>query len=328
VSYGLDQPAWLCALLLPAGLLAWRRLRPAPAVAFPLAARLGDTWGRATWRTRLTFLPTSLVVLAMACLCVALARPVERVPIAAERLAREVLLIVDASSSMGARDLDPDRTRLELVQVAASRFIAARGADRVGLLRFARYPDLISPPTADHGALVELLNEIETSAPNSPEDRTALGAAVARAAQVLAHERTERGAGTLVLLTDGEENVAGQGDPAAIDLEEAGAFCERLGLVVHTIAAGRGRLDARGLWQPLETAGLEALAERTGGRFFRAQERDSLDAVYRAIDQLEARALREPRTEVRERYRPWLGLAWGALLLAGLLRRGPLEVRP
>lgn len=328
MSWGLDQPLWLFGLALPAALLAWRRRQPAPALAFPLAARLGDTWGRATWRTRLAFLPTALTVSAMVSLCVALARPIERVPVAAERLTREVLLIVDASSSMGATDLDPQRTRLALVQEAASRFIAARGEDRVGLLRFARYPDLVAPPTADHAALIELLNEVELSAPNSAEDRTALGAAVARAAQVLQPDRTQRSAGTLVLLTDGEENVAGQGDPSAIDLEEAGAFCERLGLVVHTIAAGRGRLDPRGVWQPLETAGLEALAERTGGRFFRADQPDSLDAVYRAIDQLEAQALREPRTEVRERYRPWLWAAWVALLLAGVLRRGPLEVQP
>lgn len=328
MSWGLDQPLWLLGLALPVALLAWRRRQPAPALAFPLAARLGDSWGRATWRTRLAFLPTALAVSATVSLCIALARPIERVPVAAERLTREVLLIVDASSSMGATDLDPQRTRLELVQEAAGRFIAARGDDRVGLLRFARYPDLIAPPTVDHAALIELLGEVELSAPNSAEDRTALGAAVARAAQVLRPDADGRAAGTLVLLTDGEENVAGQGDPSAIDLEEAGAYCERLGLVVHTIAAGRGRLDARGVWQPLDTAGLEALADRTGGRFFRADQRDSLDAVYRAIDQLEAQALREPRTEVRERYRPWLWIAWSALLLAGFLRRGPLEVQP
>ena len=328
MNWALDQPLWLLGLALPATLLLWRQRQPPPALAFPLAARLGETWGRATWRTRLAALPTALTFLAMVSLCIALARPIERVPVAAERLTREVLLIVDASSSMGANDLDPRQTRLALVQEAASRFIAVRGEDRVGLLRFARYPDLVAPPTADHAALIELLNEIALSAPNSAEDRTALGAAVARAAQVLQSDNGERSAGTLVLLTDGEENVAGQGEASAIELEEAGAYCERLGLVVHTIAAGRGRLDARGVWQPLETAGLEALAERTGGRFFRADQRDSLDAVYRAIDQLEAQAFREPRTEVHERYRPWLWAAWMALLLAGILRRGPLEVQP
>lgn len=328
MNWSLDQPGWLLALALPAGLLWLRRRQPAPTLAFPLAAQLGDSWGRATWRTRLAGLPSVLCMLAATSLCVALARPIERVPIAAERLTRDVLLIVDTSSSMGATDLDPQRTRLELVQESAGSFIASRREDRVGLLCFARYPDLIAPPTADHVALIELLEERTTSAPNSAEDRTALGAAVARAAQVLEPAPGERATGTLVLLTDGEENVAGRGVEDSIELEEAAAYCERLGLVVHTIAAGRGRLDARGQWQPLETDGLEALAERTGGRFFRADRRDALDAVYRAIDQLESQVLREPRSEVRERYRPWLWISFGALLLAGFLRRGPLEVAP
>ena len=87
---------------------------------------------------------------------------------------------------MTAKDLEAGRTRLEVARDAAVRFVRGRAGDRVGLVGFARYPELLCPPTSDLAALEGILRAVEPVEPDGPEDATGIGAAAARAAESLA----------------------------------------------------------------------------------------------------------------------------------------------
>jgi Ca-activated chloride channel family protein len=279
-----------------------------------------------TWRSRLAALPTWLQLAGLALGVFALARPVERVPLPRERSGVDVMLVLDVSSSMGARDLDPQRTRLQVAVDAATRFAAMRPDDRFGLVRFARYPDLRCPPTLDHDALTALLTEARPVVEDGAEDATGIGAAVALAADVLggASSRSR----VVILLTDGEENVASTLTPGEIAPLHAGQLCASLGVRVHAITVGSGRRAADGSWEPVDTAQVEDLATRTGGGAFLARDAGALDAVYARIDALERSPIAEPRFRLREEYQAPLGLGLLLAAIGLLLAAGPLRVRP
>lgn len=313
-------PGWLLlALLLPPALaLAWRApslaLRFAPAALFRQGSRArAEAHGAfppSSWRTRLRFLPLLLEGFGLLALVVALARPAARVPLPQRTVGVDILLCIDTSSSMTASDLDPGRTRLEVARDAAAAFLRGRPDDRVGLVTFARYPDLLCPPTRDHEALAAILSGVTTVPSDGPEDATGLGAAVARAAEVLG---LSRGASRVViLLTDGEENVALTGLKGEIAPAHAAQLCERLGVKVYTIVVGEGRRDASGTWVALDTRTVAALAARTGGAFEAAPDADALAAVYARIDALEKAPFEEPRFALEDRL---LGLLLAALVL-------------
>ena len=107
---------------------------------------------------RLLPLPWLLLVAGILLTVVALARPVQHVPLPHESEGIDIMLCLDTSSSMTGSDMDPQRTRLDVARDAAVRFIAGRPNDRIGLICFARFPDLRCPPTPDHGALRRFLD--------------------------------------------------------------------------------------------------------------------------------------------------------------------------
>ena len=291
----------LVALAVPAAL--WlRRRRPPPAVIYAPAPLLEGI--RPSWRVRMLPLPGVLAAAGLALAAVALARPVERVPLPLRSEGADLLLCIDLSSSMTAKDLDPDRTRLEVAKDAALRFLRGRPGDRVGLVGFARYPDVRCPPTLDHEALARILRDLRPVAADGPEDATGFGAAAARAAEALrggpARSRVA------VLLTDGEENVATTGTPGSIPPAHAAQLCRELGVRLYAVDAGTGTDPLLG-----ETAGA------TGGRLFRARDAGALDAVFAEIDALEKASFEKDRFAVEERFQPW---AVAALLLLGLSR--------
>jgi Ca-activated chloride channel family protein len=298
----LDPAMLLLALPVPLALLLRRRAPAVPFAPFPLLAPAPRSW-----RVALLPLPRVLQAAAILLAVVALARPARHEVLPLESRGIDILLCLDASSSMGAADMDGSRTRLDVARAAAARFVRARPHDRIGLVSFARFPDLRCPPTSDHDALLALLAEVATVAGDGPEDATGLGAAAARAAQVL----HEGGAASpvVILLTDGEENVATKGAAGEIGPLHAAQLCRTLGVRVYAVAAGGGRGD---------TGPLARLARGTGGEFFEARDASAVAAVYERIDALEKTVFEEPRYVVEERFLPFL-LAAVALLVAGRL---------
>jgi Ca-activated chloride channel homolog len=280
-----QHAAWLWCLPLVLGVwLWWRARRPRVLVAPPWGAAALPQPGR--WALALG----PLVELGGALLLVlALAGPERVVPAPPAPPGRDVLLCLDTSSSMAERDLGSDRTRFELATAAAAAFARGRQHDRVGLVAFARYADLRCPPTPDRDATAELLTAATLVEREGPEDATAIGAAVATAGEALARLPAAAGK-VVVLVTDGEENVATIGAPQEIAPAVAAAFCKAAGIRVHAIVVG-AHGDGPGT---IDTTAVAQLAQATGGRWFRAGDADSLRGIWAAIDALETAAMTPP----------------------------------
>lgn len=320
----LDPWMLLWALLVPLALW-WRSRGRRPAVRFAPGRFLEPRLPRSP-RQRLALLPVLLQALGLLLMVVALARPVREVRLPQRSEGIDILLCLDASSSMAAHDLDPQRTRLDVARDAAARFIAGRREDRIGLIRFARFPDVACPLTLDHEALLRFVSAVELVVPDGPEDATGIGAAVARAATVLQHGSAK--SKVLVLLTDGEENVATAQAPDEITPQQAGALCRAAQVRVYTIAAGVGRPAATGEFVPVDTSAVRGLAEATGGQFYAARDAGALESVYAQIDELEKSPLEDPRFRLRECFVPFLIAGLALLFLGLLLRATVLEVLP
>ena len=319
----LDPWMLLLVLFLPVALLA-RRRRGEPAIRLAPAGFLGRKGGGL--RIRLLFLPRLCQVLALLLVVLALARPVLRTPLPRKVAGIDILLCLDTSSSMTGRDMDPRRTRLDVAKDAAARFVEGRPHDRIGLIRFARFPDLLCPLTTDHHALLQILADVEPVEREGPEDVTGIGTVVARAAQLL--ERTGAKSKVVILLTDGAENVATAQTPEEIGPIRAGRLCQALGVRVYTIAAGAAVDSPDGRTKAVDTSQIERLAALAGGRFYRARDAGAVVGVYASIDGLEKVEREEPEYAIEERFLLFLAGAFVLLGLGRLLRATVLEVLP
>jgi Ca-activated chloride channel family protein len=310
-----EDPLFLGALLL-LPLLSWVRRRWASqrsgALRFSALERARETGeGASRWRHRV---PGFLRGLALAALVVALARP--QTGVTSESFMTQgidIVLAMDVSSSMLAEDLRPNR--LEAAKQVAAEFVQGRRNDRIGLVAFAGEAYTQAPLTLDHGVIVGLLDELSVG---MIDDGTAVGMGLATAVKRL--EASDAESKVVVLLTDGRNNRGEIGPATAAQLAEA------LGVRVYTIGAGsRGtarvpvddpRLGRRyvNIRVDIDEASLREVAEKTGGRYFRATDRESLQTVYEEIDALETTEMEvEHYTRYGERFP--LVLAAGFLLL-------------
>lgn len=308
----LAQPLWLLlALLLP--LLAWHHhRRPAAGLTYsrlPVGARAGlGLHG-----------PFYLRLAALALLVVALARP--QLGYAWEESETEgidIELVVDISGSMAAEDFPPNR--ITVAKKVIQDFIAGRQGDRLGLVSFSGTALTRAPLTSDHLMLRHLVDGVAVD----PLPRgTAIGVALATAARRL--EGSAAKTKIVVLVTDGDNN-AGEIDP-----KTAAALCKGLGIKVYTIGVGAigdrpvpvpvkvvdafGRTVTRVQMavMPVDEELLGHIAATSGGKFYRASDRSTLEAVFAEIDQLEKTTLQVKRfVRYREAFWPF---AWGALAL-------------
>lgn len=320
-GFALQAPAALALAVLVVAAAAcrwWRRPR-VPFAGMHLLASAADLPPLpTTWRARLAGLPAWCDVLAALALVVALARPVERVPAPTPPPGRDLLLCLDVSSSMAANDLDAQRSRHVVGQALAERFVRARGSDRIGLVAFARYADLVCPPTRDHEALVASLRALQMVPKDGAEDATAIGAAVGKAAASLA--RVDGAAKVVVVVTDGEENVSNKLQPNEIAPLHAAQACAAAGIRVHAVVVGRGNQKPDGRFVALDTTAVQQLASTTGGRSWLCEDEAALAEVYARIDALEADATPPPGLVARERFAWALAFAAVAAALARLLR--------
>ncbi len=311
-GFAFAAPAWFgLSLLLP--LVVWGRWRARPGL--PGVKPPGGS-GRAlprSWRQRLAWLPPTCLAVGLGCLIAALARPTQRLPLPPERLGVDLLLCVDTSSSMAATDLGDAEQRLAAARRFAASFGAGRPADRLGCVRFARFADLVCPPTLDHAAFATLLERLQLVLADGPEDATGIGAALAVGAEVL--QRSSSKSKVIVLLTDGEENLATTASPQEIAPLHAAQWCRQLGVRVHTVVVGKGSPQPDGSFLPLDLATVQQVAATTGGRCYTAPDAVTLAAVQRAIEDLEKVPFAEPRVLVREWFALplWLGLVLGWL---------------
>ncbi|NDV97968.1 VWA domain-containing protein [Salipiger sp. PrR002] len=306
----LGQP-WIL-LLLPLPLLV-RWLLPPPreqesALRFPFFRRMTEAAG-AEPRAGAVILSRPVLSVITAALCwallvLALARP-ERVgaPITIETAARDVVLAIDISGSMDARDFAaPDgsrKQRLAAVRDVVGGFVAGREGDRMALIVFGSAAYLQTPLTDDLQTVTELLDRTEVGMAGP---HTALGDAIGLAIRTF--ESSEIDQRLLILLSDGSDTASRM---SPINAAEIAA--DR-GVEIYTI--GVGDPDTTGE-NRVDLATLQAIAARTGGAYFFAEDEAALDAVYARIDEL------APRETETLSFRPRRSLAWVPMGLAALL---------
>jgi Ca-activated chloride channel family protein len=331
-------------LFLLAGLLApfvYSLASRLPATVTYSSLTLVDSAPRSA-RTRLARLPAVLLALATVALAVALAGP--RTGDAVTKMKREgiaIAMVVDRSGSMQARDFveaDMSVSRLDAVKKVFREFVlggdsgGGRTDDLIGLVSFARYADGLCPLTLDHGNLTAILEQIEIVTEPS-EDGTALGEGLALGVERL--RRHEAKSKVAILLTDGVSN-AGEISPL-----QAADLAVQHGIKVYAIGAGktgfapvpvknrRGQTVLRRAFVEIDEKTLEAIADRTGGRYFHATDAEGLGQVVAEIDRLERTEITEIRyLEYEHHYAAFVGaglalIALSALLSGSALRRLP-----
>jgi Ca-activated chloride channel family protein len=296
-------------LAVPAALLAilWRWRRPRAALATASTALFAGL--PPTLRQRLCWLPQAGRLLAAICLGVAMARPVQREVMPIREDGVDIVLLVDTSSSMQIPDMDESEQlrRMDAARTRAEEFASRRTHDRVGFVAFARYAELRCPPTLDERALSAFLRAVDTVPQGSELDGTAIGTALAKAAQVLGKSQAK--SRVAVLLTDGENTVHD------ILPADGARLCKDAGVRVHTIGLGNGTPTPFG-FRPLDFSDLRSVAEATGGSFFQPRSDSDLAEVYARIDQLEKTELEDPRYRTIDRFEWPLGAGLLLLLLA------------
>ncbi len=241
-----------------------------------------------TLRYYLRHLPIALRMAALSLLIVAVARP-QSVEHEVETTSDgiDIVLSLDISGSMLARDFTPDR--LVAAKEVASTFIANRTGDRIGLVVFAGEAFTQAPLTTDQATLQTLLGRIKSGV---IEDGTAIGNGLATAVNRL--RESDSKSKVIILLTDGVNN-RGQISPLTV-----ADIAKDLGIKVYTIGVGRNGqapyplFDERGrevdtvmLDVEIDEESLREIAEKTGGEYFRATDKESLKRIYDEINSME-----------------------------------------
>ena len=325
-------PWMLLGLLIPPYIAWWRGRRgKSPAVMFPTAFLLaGIAKPVRSWRGGFAL---GLSLLSLAAGFLALARPQKLRTLEEDKTeGLAICLTVDVSLSMLTDDFIVGGMRTNRL-VAAKRvmrdFIRGRVSDRIGIVAFAGAPYLPCPLTLDHEWLEQNIERVQTGITG---DGTAIGSGLAAAGSRL--DKEEKVASkVIILLTDGANN-SGRLSP-----QDAARAAATLGVRIYTIAIGTpgqhlirtpdGRVINSGR-QEFDEPTLMEVAKIGNGAFYKAQDLDALDRIFKTIDQLERTEVQHKKIIEREEMYQWpLMVALGLLVLAflahlALLRTSPL----
>ncbi len=243
-----------------------------------------------TAKTRLRHLPFMLRLLAIAALIFALARPQQRndqQQTTGEGI--DIILCMDVSGSMGSRDILP--SRMEVAKQVAEDFILNRPVDRIGVVIFSGESFSQTPLTTDKNTLVTQIRSLESR--KYLADGTVIGEGLATSVDRLSKSTSK--SKVIILLTDGKEDPP---ETRLIDPLTALEIAKAQQVKVYTIgmSAGPSQVAEQVEGQParkspetnfLDESLLRKIAEETGGRYFRARDRDGLQQIYKQIDQME-----------------------------------------
>ena len=263
----------------------------------------------------LRHVPFVLRIFALCMIVVAIARP--RSSEKMEKIDTEgidIVLAMDVSTSMLARDLTPDR--LNASKDIAIEFISQRPSDRMGIVVFAGESFTQCPLTTDRATLINLMKEVQT---DLIEDGTAIGNGLATA--VARMKDSDAKSRVIILLTDGVNN---RGE---ISPQMAAEIAKTYGVRVYTIGVGKEGMAPYPVMTPwgvevqnvkveIDEALLSEIAESTGGRYFRATDNTKLSEIYSEINKMEkARTTVDSFPVYKELYGRFALLALLAILL-------------
>jgi Ca-activated chloride channel family protein len=317
-----EYPRLLWLLAVPALLVAhyvyleWSGRRPALHVSSLVPWRIVPSRAAAVLR----HLPFVLRTAALCLIVVAIARP--RSSTKVERIDTEgidIVLAMDVSTSMLARDFTPDR--ISAAKDIAIEFISQRVTDRMGIVVFAGESYTQCPLTTDRATLISLMKEIST---DLIEDGTAIGNGLATA--VARMQDSDAPSRVVILLTDGVNN---SGEIAPLTAAE---IAKNYGIRIYTIGVGANGeapfpvmtpwgMDIQPRKVEIDEALLGQIASMTGGRYFRATDNTKLSEIYAEIGKMEkARTTVDSFPVYKELFGGYALAALILLLLEALLR--------
>lgn len=325
--------AFALLVLLP---LWWWRLRHLRKTRAVFQFSLGSVLEQRAKGVRvkiLRWLPV-LKVTAFVLAVIALARPQEEGAEKRDNTVEgiDIVIALDVSTSMEAADFRPNN-RLFVAKEVLSEFITSRQNDRIGLVVFSGSAYTQAPLTLDYGVLKEVVSQLRTRV---LEDGTAIGDALATSLNRLRDSDAQ--SRVVVLITDGDNN-AGNLSPT-----DAAAMAKALNIPVYPILVGKGGrvpfpqgtdLFGQTVWReveiPVNPQLLENIAQETGGKFYRATDRETFKSgLKRVLDSLTRSKLLEGGVirNVTEHFQPWLWAAFLCWLLEVFLAATWLRVFP
>ena len=305
---------WLLLLIPVLGVWYWRTKQKMVTELTFSSLQPFDHTPRAL-RERLRDMPVWLRLIALALFIIALARPQSvssKENVSTEGI--DIVLLLDISGSMLAEDFTPNR--MQAAKQVAEEFIDGRTNDRIGLVIFSAESFTQCPLTTDYPVLKSLLKEVKNG---MIEDGTAIGLAIANGVNRLKDSKAK--SRVMILLTDGVNN-RGEIDPIT-----AAKIAATFGIRVYTVGVGaQGEapypvetpfgIQRRLIPVDLDEKTLAAVADMTGGKYFRATDNRKLKAIYKEIDQLERSKIEVTAYKrYTELFYGWLGAGLLVLLL-------------
>lgn len=309
----------LLLVLLP--LLAWLKGRRGPQASF-LYSSLGLLKGiTGVSRSRAGSFLAALRWVALACFIIGLARPqLTESETSVKESGVDIVVAVDLSGSMRSLDFELNRkpvNRLVIAKDVVKKFIQNRPHDRIGIIAFAGRAYVASPLTLDHDYLLANLDRLEIG---MIEDSTAIGSALSASVNRLRDLKSK--SKIVILMTDGQNN-AGKITPLM-----AAEAAQSLKVKTYTIGVGRrgtAPMPQRNPWTgrevlvnvpvDIDEPTLKEIANKTGGRYYRADSTDTLRAIYAEIDSLEKTDVETKKFVRRHEIFAWFVLPGLALLL-------------
>ncbi len=281
-----------------------------------------------TLRSRFYLLPYFIKVISLSLLIIALARP-QSTTESSETITEgiDIVIALDISTSMLAQDFKPDRFKASLE--VAKEFIKGRQNDRIGFVVFAGESYTQCPLTTDYNILYELADKIKMGI---IEDGTAIGTAIINSINRLKDSKSK--SKIIILLTDGENNK-GEIEPAT-----AAQAAEALGVRIYSIGIGKNRAPypfkdmfgntrLREVDFKIDEEMMVGIAESTGGKYFRAQDKYKLEKIYKEIYKLEKTKIKvKSYKRFNEKYDQFLFPGLILLLLALVLENTYFVKRP
>ncbi len=311
---------WLLLLLIP--LVAIYIYREVKGLTPFLLVSTVTPWHqkRGSFKKVSRHIPFVLRTVALACIIVAIARP--RSSSTFEKIDTEgidIMLALDVSTSMLARDFTPDR--INAAKDIAIQFVAERPSDRIGVAVFAGESYTQSPLTTDRATLINLIKEIDCGI---IEDGTAIGNGLATAVARLKDSQAK--SRVVILLTDGVNN-AGEISP-----QMAAEIAKTYGIRVYTIGVGaKGTapypfqtpfgIELQQVEVQIDEPLLQKIADETGGKYFRATDNTKLLEIYGEINKMEKnRTLVDSFPLYKELFMNFALVALAAIVLELILR--------
>lgn len=266
-------------------------------------------------------------LLALSALIVAMARPrsVDISNKSNSTLGIDIVIASDVSGSMLAKDLKPNR--LEALKNVAASFVNERVNDRIGIVVYAAEAYTKTPVTSDKAVVLQAINDIKYD--NVLQDGTGIGMGLATAVNRLKDSKAK--SKVVILMTDGVNNSG------FLDPQTSAEIAADLGIKVYTIGIGtngnalfpyalapNGGFLFKMMPVQIDEKLMKGIAQKTGGKYFRATNNSGLEKIYSEINKLEKTKVDELKyVNYDEKYRPWVWLA-GLLLLLEIALRNTL----